>query len=415
VPEHKVQLGRSLLPLHISAETGLGHVFDYLISRVASFQTRVLATAAIVAVAALIAFYAAPYGVRETDEFIRQFTTEDSTFRSFVPPGIVLRTVQFVTLFAASLLLLLVWGYVEIARDLANLFIEVSPQVGQIGGTVVLLIVLVLSADLVKSRIRGLSEESDRVGEHEESVLIRVTNLTIAVTVGLALLSLWIEDIGSLLVGARFLGIVFGMGARQILAAALAGFVLMFSRPFEVGDWVEIGDAEGTVMDISLMHSHLRSFDGETVVIPNDEVEASTVVNRTDRGRLRLAVDVGVDYESDLDRARGGGVRRERPRRPLAGGARTGVRRLLGRPPTAVLDRQPIRTPEVADPCRRDQRGEIGVRRGRDRDPVLPAGGRRRDDERRGPRSGGRLSSLARSQPSRATRRADTSVPSRNA
>ena len=298
-----MQLRRSLPPLHISSETGLGHAIDHLIARIASFQTRVLATLVIVAVASLIAFYAAPYAVRETDEFIQQFTTEDSMFRSFVPPRLVLRTVQFSSLFAASILLLLVWGYVEIATDIATQFNSMIPQIKQIGGTVVLLVVLVLSADLAKSRIRGLSEESDRVGEHEESVLIRVTNLTIAVTVGLALLSLWIEDVGSLLVGAGFLGIVFGMAARQILAAALSGFVLMFSRPFEVGDWVKIGDAEGTVMDISLMHSHLRSFDGETVVIPNDEVEASTVINRTDRGRLRLEVDVGVGYESDLDRA----------------------------------------------------------------------------------------------------------------
>ena len=301
LPVDRSSLG--FAPLHVSSETGVGHAFDHLITRIASFQTRLLTTAVIVAIAGLIAFYATPYAVRETDQFIQRYTTEESMFRSFVPPGLVLRSIQFVTLFTASLLLLLVWGYVAIAEDIANLFIEVSPQIGQIGGTVVLLVILVLSADVVKSHIRGLSEESDRVGEHEESVLIRVTNLTIVVTVGLALLSLWIEDVGSLLVGAGFLGIVFGMAARQVLAAAFAGFVLMFSRPFEVGDWVEIGDAEGTVMDISLMHTHLRSFDGESVVIPNDEVEASTVINRTDRGRLRLEVDVGVDYESDLENA----------------------------------------------------------------------------------------------------------------
>lgn len=290
-------------PLHVTWKAGPRHAFSHLLADLTSFQTRVLTTAAIVAVAGLIAFYLTPYAVRGSDEFIQQYTTEESMFRSFVPPGIVLRSVQFATLFAMSLVLLLVWGYVQLARDIANLFIEISPQVGQIGGTILLLVVLVLGADLVKSRIRGLSEESDRVGEHEESVLIRVTNLTIVVTVGIALLSLWIENLGSLLVGAGFLGIVFGMAARQILAAAFAGFVLMFSRPFEVGDWVEIGEAEGTVMDISLMHTHLRSFDGESVIIPNDEVEASTVINRTDRGRLRLDVDVGVEYATDLDDA----------------------------------------------------------------------------------------------------------------
>lgn len=290
-------------PLHVTSQTGLRHAFGHLLTRVSASQTRLVRTLTVVTAAGILAFLATPYAVRQTDEFVRQYTTEESMFRSFVPPGIVIRSVQFVILFETALVLLLVWGYVGLAATVANLLVTVAPEIGQVVGTVVLLVVLVLSADLVKSRIRGLSEESERVGEHEEKVLIRVTNLAIAVTVGLALLSLWIEDLSSLLVGAGFLGIVFGMAARQILAAAMAGFVLMFSRPFEVGDWVKIDDAEGTVMDISLMHTHLRSFDGETVVIPNDDVEASTVINRTDRGRLRLEVDVGVDYTTDLDHA----------------------------------------------------------------------------------------------------------------
>ncbi|MFB6221117.1 MAG: mechanosensitive ion channel family protein [Halolamina sp.] len=289
-------------PLNLPSHR-LSGVIRELIGRIADFETRVLLTVLLVGAAGLIAFYVAPYAVRATDEFIQEVTTEASTFRSFVPPRLILRSVQVLTVFTASLVLLLVWGYVQLASELADLLIAAAPLAVKVGGTIALLVGLVLAADLVKRRIRGLSEETERMGEHEESVLIRVTNLLILVAVGLATLSLWNFDIANLLIGAGFLGIVFGMAARQVLAAAISGLVLMFSRPFEVGDWVQVGDTEGTVMDITIMHTHLRSFDGESIVLPNDKVEGSTVVNRTERGRLRLEVDVGVDYETDLDDA----------------------------------------------------------------------------------------------------------------
>lgn len=293
------------LPLQQSevSTNRLSGLIRELIREVVTVEARAALTAFVLAATTLLAFYAAPYAVQATDEFVQQLTTESSTFRSFIPPRLILRSVQLVTLFTASLVLLLVWGRVGLASALADLFIAAAPLAVQVGGTIALLVGLVLSADLVKRRVRGLSEETERMGEHEERVLIRVTNLLILVTIGLATLSLWNLDISNLLIGAGFLGVVFGLGARQILAAGAAGLVLMFSRPFEVGDWVQIGEQEGTVMDITLMHTHIRSFDGESVVIPNDQVEGSTVVNRTDRGRLRLEVDVGVDYETDMDHA----------------------------------------------------------------------------------------------------------------
>jgi len=116
-------------------------------------------------------------------------------------------------------------------------------------------------------------------------------------------LGIWIEDLGSLLVGAGFLGIVLGMAARQTLGTVLSGFVLMFARPFEIGDWVEVEDDEGIVTDISIVNTQLRSFDGEYIMIPNDVIASSTVTNRSKRGRLRLEVEVGVDYGTDVERA----------------------------------------------------------------------------------------------------------------
>jgi Small-conductance mechanosensitive channel len=111
-------------------------------------------------------------------------------------------------------------------------------------------------------------------------------------------------DLTGVLVGAGFLGIVVGMAARQTLGAVLAGFVLMFARPFEIGDWVQIGDNEGIVTDISIVNTRVQTFDGEFVMVPNDIVSGQEVVNRSRKGRLRIEVEVGVDYDTDVPMAK---------------------------------------------------------------------------------------------------------------
>lgn len=173
---------------------------------------------------------------------------------------------------------------------------------------IVLAVVLVASAyaltDFLGGVIREIAAESASVSEHQEEMLRRTIQLTVYTLVVLVTIGLFTDNVGGLLVGAGFLGIVVGMAARQTLGAALAGFVLMFSRPFEVGDWVTIGEHDGTVTEISIINTRMRSFDGEVVTIPNDEVRSTAVVDRSQRNRLRIEIDVGVDYDTDVEHAR---------------------------------------------------------------------------------------------------------------
>jgi small-conductance mechanosensitive channel len=176
-----------------------------------------------------------------------------------------------------------------------------------LAGKVVLAVVLLGTAYALTGfigRVIGqLTGGTGRISEHQREIIYRLTQVTLYAVVGLVVISLFAQDLGSLLVGAGFLGIVVGMAARQTLGAVLAGFVLMFSRPFEIGDWVEVGDQEGIVTDITIVNTRLQTFDGEMVVLPNDEISAQPITNRSAKGRLRVEVEVGVDYEADPRRA----------------------------------------------------------------------------------------------------------------
>ncbi|RKD95239.1 mechanosensitive ion channel family protein [Halopiger aswanensis] len=169
--------------------------------------------------------------------------------------------------------------------------------------SIILLIATYLFTRFLRQILDEVLGSSSAVTDHQREITHRITQVIIWSVSLVVVLGYWVDDLGGLLVGAGFLGIVVGMAARQTLGTVLAGFVLMFARPFEIGDWIEVEDEQGIVTDISIVNTRLRSFDGEYVMIPNDVISSSTVTNRSRRGRLRLEVEVGVDYETDLEHA----------------------------------------------------------------------------------------------------------------
>jgi len=179
----------------------------------------------------------------------------------------------------------------------------IADQLSNVVLAVVLLAIAYAVTDFLGGVIREVAAESASISDHQQEVILRLTQLSVYTAALLVVVGLFTDNVGGLLVGAGFLGIVVGMAARQTLGAVLAGFVLMFSRPFEVGDWVEVGDHEGTVTEISIMSTRLRSFDGEVITLPNDDVRAGSIVDRSRRNRLRIEIEVGVDYDTDIDRA----------------------------------------------------------------------------------------------------------------
>ena len=72
----------------------------------------------------------------------------------------------------------------------------------------------------------------------------------------------------------------------------------------KVGDTVKSGDIEGTVKTLDLRNTHIRSFDGKDIYIPNAMIVKTPLVNYTRDGLLRFDFAVGIDYEDDIDRAR---------------------------------------------------------------------------------------------------------------
>lgn len=184
----------------------------------------------------------------------------------------------------------------------------VTAQVEQDQIIAVVLTLAVLAAAYSLTRvskrfIARVTRERNAISTHHQEVAHHVSQIAIYVLAGLVVLGLFGVRPESLVVGAGVATVVLGLAARQTLGAVLAGFVVLFARPFELGDWVRIDDREGVVTDITVVNTELRTFDEEYVMIPNDVVTSQEVVNRSRKGRLRLETEVGVDYDTDLEEA----------------------------------------------------------------------------------------------------------------
>lgn len=196
-----------------------------------------------------------------------------------------------------------IWGQTEALVDQLGV-LRFDEQAPEVAVSLAVLVAVQVFSGIARRLLDDLTDESDALDQHQREVTLRVGQITLWSLALLLILGIWNIDLTGLLVGAGFLGIVIGMAARKTLGSLLGGFVLMFSRPFEVGDWVVIGEKSGIVSDITLMSTRIQNFDGEYIVVPNDVVSTQTITNRSRKGQYRLTAEVNVDYQTDVDEAR---------------------------------------------------------------------------------------------------------------
>ena len=103
------------------------------------------------------------------------------------------------------------------------------------------------------------------------------------------------------LIGALGIGsVAIGFAFKDIFQNLLSGILLLLSEPFRIGDQIISGNFEGTVEDIQIRATTIRTYDGRKVVIPNSQLYTSTMTVNTAYSQRRLEFDVGIGYENNI-------------------------------------------------------------------------------------------------------------------
>jgi len=100
------------------------------------------------------------------------------------------------------------------------------------------------------------------------------------------------------------LAIAVGLALKDSLGNFAAGVMILFFKPFKVGDYIETSGASGTVMEIQIMTTVLKTPDNKHIIIPNGTVVTSVITNYSREENRRLNMVFGVGYESDMEKVR---------------------------------------------------------------------------------------------------------------
>lgn len=170
-----------------------------------------------------------------------------------------------------------------------------------------IMFVLVISVFVVLSRIirkilHGQVFPRLAIDQGTQYTLLRITHYLILVSGALVAFQFIGIDLTGLAVIFGLLSVGIGFGLQNVTSNFVAGLILLFERPIKVGDRITVGDTEGDVVEINIRSTTIRSLNNIAIIVPNSEFVSSTVINWTYADqRIRLEIDVGVSYSSDLD------------------------------------------------------------------------------------------------------------------
>jgi small-conductance mechanosensitive channel len=170
----------------------------------------------------------------------------------------------------------------------------------------ILFFVIVISVSVIVARILRKNITKVLKGKVSSTVLnilenvVYYTVIAVGIISGLPRLGI---DLTGLLVAGGVAGIVIGFASQSVVSNLLSGLFLLIEQPIKIGDQIQVGDTAGVVVDMQVLSTTLRTYEGAYVRIPNETVFSSEITNVVTYAVRRLQYTVGISYDDDAEMA----------------------------------------------------------------------------------------------------------------
>ncbi len=168
--------------------------------------------------------------------------------------------------------------------------------------SVVFILAIYLSRKISK-RIAISLEKSSMQGSIKSLIgsAFSIVIIVLGIILALGILNLD-QALNSLIAGAGVAGIAIGLAVQGTLSNTFSGISLSIKNDINVGDFIETNGFAGSVEEINLRDTKIRTVDNNLVVIPNNSISNNPYKNYSLTKDLRVMIDVGVGYDSDLEK-----------------------------------------------------------------------------------------------------------------
>jgi len=188
--------------------------------------------------------------------------------------------------------------------DLLSETADLAVQYGlDVVGALIILIGGWVAAGWVRRKLLRVLERTPRVDQTLRPVIASVVRYIILVFVLIAVLARFGVQTTSIIALLAAGGLAVGLALQGTLQNIAAGIMLLFLRPFRVGDYIDAEGLAGTVNEIGLFTTQMRTYDGIYVEVPNGQLWNRAIRNYSRVEARRLDLAVGIAYDDDIDKA----------------------------------------------------------------------------------------------------------------
>ena len=147
-------------------------------------------------------------------------------------------------------------------------------------------------------------QRSRRIDAGVQQLILRMARVVVLTFATITVLGELGIEVAALIAGLGIAGIALGFAAQDTIQNLIAGVTILLDRPFRVGDNIQLLDTFGTVEEITLRTTRVRTLDNQMVIIPNSKAITERVTNHSMVGSLRILIPFGIAYKESPQEAR---------------------------------------------------------------------------------------------------------------
>lgn len=167
-----------------------------------------------------------------------------------------------------------------------------------------ILVVGLYSAGFISRRVRNWAVNHPRIDTTLAVFFSSMVRYLIIAVVVIAVLTRFGVETTSLVAALGAMTLAIGLALQGTLSNVAAGVMIVFFRPYKIGDFVDIGGAAGTVRDITLFYTELTTPDNRQVIVPNAQSWGQVIVNFSGYSTRRVDFTFSASYEADIEKVR---------------------------------------------------------------------------------------------------------------
>ncbi len=188
------------------------------------------------------------------------------------------------------------WAQKGVVEKIISSCIDALPNI--ISAIIIFVIGWILSKYLTKLIMKFV--EMSKIDSSAEYFFRSLLLIVFRILVTLISLSQLGIDVTTIVTALGAATVTIGLALQDTLGNVASGVLLIFTHPFKEGDYLKIGEDEGTVTKISLFSTHINTVDNKEIVIPNRNVTAASVVNYSSNEDRRVDLTFNIAYDNDI-------------------------------------------------------------------------------------------------------------------